>query len=269
MGQREQKSNELALRLASAAVLIPFGLFVVNEGGPVLALGCALFAGLMAYEWVRMTASPALTWLVLLAFLPSLIAPLLGLPLAVITLFVLALPAARVHPLQSEQLMSSLGYLYVAGMPLALYILREGPWDGRTTALIIMAIVWGSDSAAYFAGRGFGGPPLTPESPSKTWSGALGAVIFTTVCGGVAARITGGDVMTWLISGAILSILAQSGDLMESMIKRRYGVKDASGLVPGHGGVLDRVDGLGIVCIVASIALLSVPEYVVRLGLSA
>lgn len=269
MGQQDKTSNELVLRLASAAVLIPFGLFVVSEGGPVLALGCALFAGLMAYEWVRMTASPALVWLVLLAFLPSLIAPLLGLPLAVILLFVLALLAGRVHPLQSEQLMSALGYLYVAGMPLALFILREGPWDGRTTALIVMAIVWGSDSAAYFAGRGFGGPPLTPESPSKTWSGALGAVIFSTLCGGVAARLTGGDVMTWLISGAILSILAQSGDLMESMIKRRYGVKDASGLVPGHGGVLDRVDGLGIVCIVASIALLSVPEYVVRLGLGA
>lgn len=269
MATETPRSNELALRLASAAILIPFGLYSVNAGGIVLALGCAVFAGVMAYEWVRMSAAPTLVLMVVFAMIPSLAAPFIGLFPSLGVLLALAPLAARAHPLPEERLIAGLGYLYVAGMPLALFIVREGPWNGQTAALIVMAIVWGSDSAAYFAGRGFGGPPLTPESPSKTWSGALGAVIFSTLCGGVAARLTGGDVMTWLISGAILSILAQSGDLMESMIKRRFGVKDSSGLVPGHGGVMDRVDGLGIVCIVSAAALLLAPDYVSKLGLGA
>ncbi|MEL7546193.1 MAG: phosphatidate cytidylyltransferase [Pseudomonadota bacterium] len=267
MAKTNPKTNELVLRLASATVLIPFGLLVVSQGGPVLALGCALFAGMMAFEWVRMSASPTLVWMVLFAMLPSLIAPLVGLPVALLCLLGLALPAARVHPLEQERFMAAFGYLYVAGMPLALFLVREGPWNGQSAALIVMGVVWGSDTAAYFVGKGLGGPRLTPESPSKTWSGAIGAVVFSIFCGYLAARITGGDVIVWLISGAILSILAQSGDLIESMIKRRYGVKDASGLVPGHGGILDRVDGLGIVCMIAAGALWLLPAYASKLGL--
>ncbi|MEL7284542.1 MAG: phosphatidate cytidylyltransferase, partial [Pseudomonadota bacterium] len=125
------------------------------------------------------------------------------------------------------------------------------------------------DSAAYFSGRGFGGPALHPDSPAKTWSGAIGAVIFTTLCGLLAARITGGDEVTWLIVGGLISVFAQFGDLFESSMKRSYGIKDSSGMVPGHGGLLDRVDGLGMVCVVMVLVFLFAPSLVTVLGLSA
>ena len=163
--------------------------------------------------------------------------------------------------------MSALGVFYTSGMALALFALREsGDWTGQIAALIIMGIVWGSDSAAYFSGKAVGGPPLTPESPSKTWSGALGALIFSALCGDLAASITQGEMMVWFCTGIIISVFAQMGDLMESVIKRRFGVKDSSGLVPGHGGVLDRVDGLGIVCGVTLVGFLVSPKLVEQLG---
>ncbi|MEO0550957.1 MAG: phosphatidate cytidylyltransferase [Pseudomonadota bacterium] len=261
------KRSELTLRLLSALVLIPFGLYVVWSGGLALAVGCAFFAAVMAYEWVRMSASPAMTAFVSLSIVPVIVAYVLNLEAGAVTLLTCAFAATYAHPLKSERLMSGFGILYTSGMALALFALRESDdWNGQSAALIIMGIVWGSDSAAYFSGKGFGGPPLTPESPSKTWSGALGAVIFSALCGALAARLTQGDMMVWIYTGIIISVFAQMGDLMESTIKRRFGVKDSSGLVPGHGGVLDRVDGLGIVCGVMVLGFIVLPALVEQLG---
>ncbi|MEM9740882.1 MAG: phosphatidate cytidylyltransferase, partial [Pseudomonadota bacterium] len=123
-----------------------------------------------------------------------------------------------------------------------------------------------SDSGAYFAGRGFGGPPLSADSPNKTWSGAFGAVICSVLAGAIAAGLLKADLLVWLVFGAVLSVVAQFGDLFESQIKRQFGVKDASGLVPGHGGVMDRVDGLGAVCVLAVAAFLAFPGLVSTLG---
>ncbi|MEM7767596.1 MAG: phosphatidate cytidylyltransferase, partial [Pseudomonadota bacterium] len=150
---------------------------------------------------------------------------------------------------------------------IGLLALREGPWDGQAAALIFMAIVWASDSAAYFAGRGFGGPALSPGSPNKTWSGALGAVFCCMLCGAIAAGLVGGDQLAWVCVGGMISVIAQAGDLLESSLKRRFGVKDASGLVPGHGGVMDRVDGLGAVCVAGGLILAAAPGLVAALGL--
>lgn len=267
--QHDGQKGDLGLRVISAAVLIPFGLFVVWQGGAWLAIACGVFAGLMAFEWIRMTCSPAMKSFVFLALLPFLPAILgFGL-LAVWVLFAAALIASILHPLPHKRGAEMFGLLYVAGMPLAMYLLREGAWDGAATALILMGIVWGSDSAAYFSGRGFGGPPLHPDSPAKTWSGAVGAVIFSALCGLLAARITGGDVLVWAIVGALISIIAQFGDLFESSLKRHYGIKDSSGLVPGHGGLLDRVDGLGMVNVIALVVFLIAPALISVLGLDA
>ncbi|MEM1390462.1 MAG: CDP-archaeol synthase, partial [Pseudomonadota bacterium] len=176
--------------------------------------------------------------------------------------------AGGLHPLVDKRFQSAIGLAYVAVMPLALYLLRDGPWEGVAAALIIMSLVWGSDTAAYFTGRSLGGPSLTPESPSKTWSGAIGAVIFTILCGVLAAYITGGGLLIWMAIAFLISVFAQMGDLVESRIKRRYGVKDASGLIPGHGGVMDRVDGLGIVCVAMVAAFYAAPVLPEQLGLS-
>lgn len=266
--QHDGQPGDLGLRLMSAAVLIPFGLYVVWVSGALLAFACGVFAMLMAYEWIRMTASPSLKTFVTLAIIPFLPAvfgdPAWSLP----ALIFCAVAASVLHPVKDKRGAEGFGLLYVAGMPLALFFMREGPWDGVATALIFMGIVWGSDSAAYFSGRGFGGPALHPDSPSKTWSGAIGAVIFSALCGLLAARITGGSQLIWLFMGAAISIVAQLGDLFESSTKRHYGIKDSSGLVPGHGGLMDRVDGLGLVCVGTVLAFLFAPSLVAVLGLS-
>ena len=105
--------------------------------------------------------------------------------------------------------------------------------------------MWATDIAAYFAGRGFGGPLLSPkDSPNKTWTGAIGALVCACLAGAAVARAAGGDFNHWLIAGLLLSVVAQAGDILESRFKRLFGVKDTSGIVPGHGGVLDRLDAL-------------------------
>ena len=267
--QHDGQLGDLGLRLASAAVLIPFGLFVVWKGGALLAIACGLFAGLLAYEWIRMTASPSMKTFVTLSLLPFIPATF-GAPIwAIWIYFGGGLLASFMHPLGAKRGAESFGYLYVAGMPLALFFLREGPWDGVATALIFMGIVWGSDSAAYFSGRQFGGWPLHPDSPAKTWSGAFGAVIFSALCGVLAAHLTGGNLVGWIITGGLISVFAQLGDLFESSTKRRYGIKDSSGLVPGHGGLLDRVDGLGLVSVITVLVLVFAPCIVRVLGLEA
>ncbi len=260
-------NNELLLRVLSALVLIPFGLYVVWKGGAALACGCALFAALMSYEWVRMSVSPLLRFMVPLSIAAPIIAGIFGLLPGLFALLACAAIAAALHPLPASRFMSGFGLLYVSGMPLALYALRDGPWQGQLAALLIMAIVWISDSAAYFAGRGFGGPPLSPESPSKTWTGTVGAIVCCVLAGMVAARLSGGDPVAWAVIGGLISIISQSGDLFESALKRRYGVKDASGLVPGHGGVMDRVDGFGMVCIIMAAIFYASTFLVNTLGL--
>ena len=264
-GQKPGK-GDLLLRLFSAAVLIPFALWMVWSGGLVLTLGCALFASIMAYEWVRMTRSPNLTVMALLAPLTLLAVHWHGLGVGLTGLGVCLLIVGLRHPVRRKKFAQALGFLYLVSMPIGLYLLREGPWDGVGAALIIMSIVWGSDSAAYFSGRGFGGPALHPDSPSKTWSGAIGAVIFSVACGALAAGLLNANHVAWLIMGAFISIFAQLGDMMESSIKRLYRIKDSSGLVPGHGGLLDRVDGLGFTAVFMVVIFYASPNLISLLG---
>lgn len=268
--------RELALRLMSAAVLIPFALFVVWSGGLLLAMCCVLFAAILAYEWVRMSVSPMMTIFVSLAIIPPAVGGVFGVFPGIAALILCAIIAGVTHPLTQERRTAALGHIYVAGIPLAMYALREASWlnnspelwQGMAASLMIMGIVWGSDTAAFFTGRAIGGPSLTPESPSKTWSGAIGAVIFSAICGLLAAYLADGSYILWCVAGGVVSVLAQCGDLLESILKRRFGVKDSSGLLPGHGGLMDRVDGLGIVCAFSSIGFFISPSLVAQLGLT-
>ncbi|MGB3624498.1 MAG: phosphatidate cytidylyltransferase [Henriciella sp.] len=251
------KSRELLLRLLSAAVLIPFALFVVSQGGTALGLSCALFAAVMGYEWARMTASPNMPLAAVFSALPAIAATFSGFELAALVLLICGAVVGALHPSSvSDKVGAAFGLFYSAGLPLALFLLRDGDWNGQAAALILMGTVWASDSGAYFAGKGFGGPPLSPkDSPSKTWSGALGAVLCSALCGLIAAGILDTERVPWLFAGIAISVSAQWGDLFESSLKRRFGVKDTSGFLPGHGGVMDRVDGLGMACVVGLVVL--------------
>jgi phosphatidate cytidylyltransferase len=126
--------------------------------------------------------------------------------------------------------------------------------------LFLLLAVWATDIGAYFAGRLIGGPKLMPRvSPNKTWSGLIVGVLAAGVVGAVFAMTQAGlSPVRMAIAGIVLGLVAQAGDLMESALKREYGVKDASALIPGHGGVMDRIDGLVAAVVLAAIFALAV-----------
>ncbi len=137
------------------------------------------------------------------------------------------------------------GYIYAGLTFVSLLALREGD-EGLFFIIYLFLVVWGTDVAAYICGRSFGGPKLWPAvSPNKTWSGAIGGVVFASLLGMGFVALVGGTQLIWALGLAImLSAVSQLGDLFESSMKRRFQVKDSSRLIPGHGGLLDRVDGL-------------------------
>jgi phosphatidate cytidylyltransferase len=140
-----------------------------------------------------------------------------------------------------------LGIVYISLGCVSLVVLRSDPANGRTLVIILFAVIWATDIGAYLVGRAVGGPKLAPSiSPNKTWAGAVGGL----GCGVAAAlaaawlidlRMTA---ITLLVAGIVLSIASQIGDLFESWWKRRFRVKDSGQLIPGHGGILDRIDGV-------------------------
>ena len=136
--------------------------------------------------------------------------------------------------------------LYSLAAVLALLWLRHHPGYGRETILWVLACVWATDIGAYFIGSYAGGARLAPSiSPSKTWSGLVGGICASAVVSaacGLAFKT--GDAPVLAIAGVGIAVVAQGGDLLESSAKRRAGVKDSGSLIPGHGGILDRIDGL-------------------------
>ena len=146
------------------------------------------------------------------------------------------------------------GAIYTS-LPFGCFVwIRELAPNGQLMLIAVLLIVWMTDIGAYFAGRGFGGPLLSPkDSPNKTWTGAIGALVCAGLAGAAIARAGGGDFSHWLVFGLALSVVAQTGDLLESRFKRLYGVKDTSGFIPGHGGVLDRLDGLMAATVAAAL----------------
>ena len=137
------------------------------------------------------------------------------------------------------------GLLYAGVVLLAPIILRRDPALGFVAILFLFAVVWGTDIAAYFAGRALGGPKLwAAVSPNKTWSGALGGALGGVVAALLVVTVAGLVIAPMLVLVAlVLSIASQAGDLLESALKRQFGAKDASDLIPGHGGLMDRLDG--------------------------
>lgn len=146
------------------------------------------------------------------------------------------------------------GLLYIGVPAFALLVLS---WAYSGLVFWVMVVTWATDIFAYFAGRAIGGPKLAPRiSPNKTWAGLIGGMIGAGLCGwGIAWLFDLGFPFTWL--GALMGAVAQAGDLYESWVKRRHGVKDSGTLLPGHGGVLDRLDGLLAVAVATYAVLLA------------
>jgi len=137
------------------------------------------------------------------------------------------------------------GTLWIVLAAAALLWLRADPMTGRANLLFLLLLIWGSDIGAYLVGRLIGGPRLAPLiSPGKTWSGAAGGIAAALAVGWGAVRTTTGDLAWAMAVALLLCVIGQLGDLTESFAKRRFGVKDSGTLIPGHGGLLDRLDAL-------------------------
>jgi phosphatidate cytidylyltransferase len=137
------------------------------------------------------------------------------------------------------------GLVYAGAVVLAPVVLRRDEEWGFVALIFLFAIVWTTDIVGYFVGRALGGPKLAPAiSPKKTWSGAMGGTLAAVAIGAVVARLAGlPNIVAVVVVALSLSVISQAGDLAESAIKRRFGAKDASQLIPGHGGLMDRLDG--------------------------
>ncbi|MBN9087205.1 MAG: CDP-archaeol synthase [Reyranella sp.] len=154
--------------------------------------------------------------------------------------------------------------LYSIAALLALLWLRHQPGFGRETILWLLACVWATDIGAYFIGSYAGGAKLAPSiSPSKTWSGLIGGICASAVVSALCTLVfDAGDTVMLAVTGAAIAVVAQVGDLLESAAKRRAGVKDSGRIIPGHGGILDRIDGLiAALLLIAVIRLLTGGEW--------
>jgi phosphatidate cytidylyltransferase len=154
--------------------------------------------------------------------------------------------------------------LYSIAALLALLWLRHQPGFGRETILWILACVWATDIGAYFIGSTAGGARLAPSiSPSKTWSGLVGGICASAVVSALCTLVfDAGDTIVLAVTGVAIAVIAQAGDLLESAAKRRAGVKDSGRIIPGHGGILDRIDGLiAALVLIAAIRLLTGGEW--------
>jgi phosphatidate cytidylyltransferase len=257
MPERAPRSG-LWLRVGSALVLAPLAIGVAYLGGWIFAALWTLAAIVVMSEWARLVCGTA--------HRSSLIAGITAVALAVvlvaggvrvdgstrewcfaaaaIVLMLGMLVCAALAP-RDRRPWAALGVPYAAAMGLAPIILRSDNDHGFLVMVTLFAVVWATDIAAYFVGRAVGGPRLAPRvSPNKTWSGALGGLAGAVVAATLVVQFTGvGRVGPAIAIAIALSIVSQWGDLFESAIKRRFGVKDAGSLIPGHGGVMDRLDG--------------------------
>lgn len=242
--------SNLQLRMLTAAALAPITILLIWFGGIsfklfAIAIGLAIF-----YEWTTLSATKqnivtrlsGWLWLVFAALL--LIAGYPALLLFGVLLFGSLI--LLIMGWQTGRAWAACGLIY-AGVPMVcLALLRGDSAAGLIAIIYLFALVWATDIFAYFTGRSLGGPKLAPRfSPNKTWSGAIGGVVAAIVAAAVVSYFSFGYWKLSLIylAGA-LSVASQVGDLSESWVKRQFGAKDSGRLLPGHGGVMDRVDGL-------------------------
>jgi phosphatidate cytidylyltransferase len=250
--------GELALRVASALVLAPVALVTAYLGGVWFIALWTLIAVGIAWEWTRLVlarthaAVLASVWIALAAAGVLFAARYPGsgggaLLIGMLLTGILA-PAGK-------RTAATAGAAYAGAMLAAPTLLRADVVYGLVAVIFLFAVVWMTDIAAYFAGRLVGGPKLWPAvSPKKTWSGAIGGAAVAVAAGIAVAFFAGLD--NWVALGSLslgLSVLAQIGDFSESAIKRRFGAKDASHLIPGHGGLMDRLDGFWAAAVAATV----------------
>ena len=251
-----QDSRNLVTRIAAALVLAPVAIVCAYVGGWLWITLVTLAAIGLFVEWLMVTCAErnmgvTLSGVVALALAaPFLAAGRVEAALVVLGLGLVAVAVRSPVP----RIWAIAGYLYAAIAQLAAVVVRLDREAGLSALILVLLVVWATDIGGYFAGRAIGGPKLWPRvSPKKTWAGAVGGFAASLVVAALFAAFGFARVIPMLLLAAILSIAAQFGDLFESAVKRHFGVKDSSHIIPGHGGLMDRLDGF-----VAAIALAAV-----------
>jgi len=234
-------------RVVSALVMAPLAILTAYVGGWLFTLFWAGAALGVVAEWMLIVDRPRARLPLTLAGLVLVVAvALIGTnhPVIAIGAIVLGAGAVAVPASPGRRGWMAAGLVYAGALLVAPVVLRADPEWGFLAILILFATVWASDVAAYFGGRTLQGPKLWPRiSPKKTWSGAVIGTVAAMAAAVMVAKL-GGTGHLWPIAvvAAGLSVIGQVGDLLESGVKRRFGVKDASHVIPGHGGIMDRVD---------------------------
>ncbi|MGQ0686048.1 phosphatidate cytidylyltransferase [Bradyrhizobium sp.] len=253
----ERGSRNLLMRLLAAVVLAPVAIAIAWYGGWLWAL-LVISATIGLYlEWLTVVGLVR-EWR---ASVPGVVALATAgtcmiagnLDAASIVLGIGLVAVALLSP--ERRNWAAAGFFYAAAAEVAAILVRLHPDHGFAALFFVLLVVWAADIGGYFAGRGIGGPKLWPKvSPKKTWAGAIGGFAGSLAVAGAFAAAGAGKTGPLLALGAVLSVISQLGDLFESAVKRRFGVKDSSHIIPGHGGLMDRLDGF-VAAVVAALIL--------------
>lgn len=259
-------ASDLGKRVVSGVLIGAVALLMLYWSARSFALLMTLIAIAMSWEWGRIVrggadTATAVNIVAIVAAATLTATGLAGLGLATTLIGAIAV-AVLMFGTQTSAL-SGAGVLYTGVPIVALGWLREDEPLGFMAALFVILTVVVTDIAAYFVGRSVGGPKLWSQvSPNKTWSGLIGGITAAAIAGVLFHRLTGSGSVYWLaVLGFTLGLIAQAGDLAESALKRHFGIKDASGLIPGHGGFMDRMDGIVMAGIGAALIAFAIDAY--------
>ncbi len=257
-GVKSPAVGNLTLRIASAVVLMPLAFGAAYYGDWPFALFWVIAAIAVLWEWIVLVAGRGYRVLFLTGGSTLAIAAVLlwsGRPITALLMLALGVIAVAILAPRLHRPWLTAGVCYAGALLLSAVLLRGSDWLGFVALVLLFASVWTTDIFGYFAGRAFGGPRLMPSiSPKKTWSGAIAGVAGAMIVAMLVATAFGGlSKLVFAGLALLLSVLSQAGDLLESSIKRRFGAKDAGGLIPGHGGVMDRLDGFWAAALAACV----------------
>ncbi len=260
--------NELALRIGASIVLAPLAVAVAYLGGwPFIAFWGAA-ALIILWEWSSLVAGRDRRAVLMTGGASVMLAVMLTAAagsaasgvhptrlLAAITVLAMGMLGVAALTAREQRRWAAGGVPYAGALGIAPVLLRSDDELGFTVVIFLFAVVWSTDIFAFFIGRAAGGPKLAPRfSPKKTWSGAIGGTAAAVVAALIIAKMSGSlGLLTSALIAALLSVAAQAGDLFESALKRQFGAKDSSHLIPGHGGLMDRLDSFVAAAVLAAL----------------